>query len=159
MTVMGCGGTGKSVLINTLVTCIRTIFQDNNSVFVTAPTGAAAYNVGGTTIHKEFKIGIKGNTTGNDLTNLAKQELMQKLLKAIAIFFDERSMISQIVIGTAEINVRETVHNGGHDTEDWGGIPVVVAFGDDYQLPPPATLGAIDSLFNQRKNKISQNGA
>ena len=47
MTVMGCGGTGKSVLINTLVTCIRTIFQDNNSVFVTAPTGAAAYNVGG----------------------------------------------------------------------------------------------------------------
>jgi hypothetical protein len=159
MTVMGCGGTGKSVLINTLVTCIRTIFQDNNSVFVTAPTGAAAYNVGGTTIHKEFKIGIKGNTTGNDLTNHARQELMQKLLKTIAIFFDERSMISQIVIGTAENNVRETAHNGGHDTEDWGGIPVVVAFGDDYQLPPPATLGAIDSLFNQGKNKVSQNGA
>ena len=68
-------------------------------------------------------------------------------------------MISQIVIGTAENNVRETAHNGGHDTEDWGGIPVVVAFGDDYQLPPPATLGAIDSLFNQGKNKVSQNGA
>jgi len=63
MTVLGCGGTGKSVLINTLVTCIRTIFKDNNSVFVTAPTGAAAYNVGGTTIHKEFKIGVKQNQT------------------------------------------------------------------------------------------------
>jgi len=63
MTVMGCGGTGKSVLINTLVSCIRTIFQDNNSVFVTAPTGAASYNVGGTTIHKEYKIDINNNAT------------------------------------------------------------------------------------------------
>jgi len=45
MTIMGCGGTGKSVLINTLVACIRKIFNDNNTVFVTAPTGAAAYNV------------------------------------------------------------------------------------------------------------------
>ena len=158
MTVMGCGGTGKSVLINTLVSCIRTIFQDNNSVFVTAPTGAAAYNVGGTTIHKEYKIGINNNATNEELSNYAKQELMNKLLKAIALFFDERSMIAQLVIGTAEINVRETAHNGGHDTEDWGGIPVVALFGDDYQLPPP-TLGAIDSLINQGKSKMSQNGA
>ena len=30
MTIMGCGGTGKSVLINTLVTCIRKIFDDND---------------------------------------------------------------------------------------------------------------------------------
>jgi len=59
MTIMGCGGTGKSVLINTLVACIRKIFNDNDTVFVTAPTGAAAYNVGGSTIHREFKINVK----------------------------------------------------------------------------------------------------
>jgi predicted GTPase len=41
MTIMGCGGTGKSELINTLVSCIRKIFKNNNTVFVTAPTGAA----------------------------------------------------------------------------------------------------------------------
>ncbi len=66
MTVLGCGGTGQSVLINTLVTCIRTIFQDNNSVFVTAPTRVAAYNVGGSTIHKEFKVGVKDVPTENN---------------------------------------------------------------------------------------------
>ncbi len=33
-------------------------------------------------------------------------------------------MIGQIVKGTAEINVQETAHNGGDDTEDWGEIPV-----------------------------------
>jgi hypothetical protein len=159
MTVLGCGGTGKSVLINTSVPCIRNIFQHNNSVFVTAPTGAAAYNVGGSTMHKEFKIIIQDTPVHNELSNIAKQELMNKLLKAIALFFDERSMIGQIVIGSAEINVRETAHNGGQDTEDWGGIPVVVAFGVDYQLPPPGCLGATDSLSNQGKTKTSQNGA
>jgi len=41
MTVVGCAGTGKSVLINTVVGYIRKIFQDNNSVIVAAPTGAA----------------------------------------------------------------------------------------------------------------------
>jgi ABC-type cobalamin/Fe3+-siderophores transport system ATPase subunit len=158
MTVIGCGGTGKSVLINTLVTCIRTIFQDNNSVFVSAPTGAAAYNVGGTTIHKEFKVSIKDKPSENNMSDHAKQELMQKLLRTVALFFDERSMISQIVIGTAETNTRETAHGGGHDTEDWGGIPVVVAFGDDYQLPPPV-LGAIHALVNQGGNKMSRHGA
>jgi hypothetical protein len=53
MTVLGCAGSGKSVLINTLVGCIRKMF--NNSVFVTAPTGAAAYNVGGQTTDRELK--------------------------------------------------------------------------------------------------------
>ncbi len=105
--------------------CIRSIFQDNNSVFVTAPTGAAAYNVGGSTIHKEFKIGIQDIATHENMSHNQKEELMNKLLNTIVFFFDERSMISQLVIGRAEKNVRETAHDGGHETEDWGGIPVV----------------------------------
>ncbi len=158
LTVLGAGGTGKSVLINTLVSCIHNIFQDNNSVFVTAPTGAAAFNVGGTTIHKEFKIRVTDITGHDCLGDGAKQQLQDKLQRTIAIIFDERSMISQQVFGTAERNVKETAHNGGHDTEDWGGIPIVILFGDDYQLPPIG-LGAIDSFRNQGKNKTSQNGA
>jgi phage gpG-like protein len=59
MTIMGCAGTGKSVLISTIVACIRKIFQDNNSVIGAAPTGAAAHNVGGQTIHREFKIDVR----------------------------------------------------------------------------------------------------
>lgn len=158
MTVMGCGGTGKSVLINTLVCCIRKVFDDNNSVFVTAPTGAAAYNVGGTTIHKEFKLNYMDTNSDGNLGDNAKQTLIKKLLQTIVILFDERSMIGQITLGDAESNIRKTAHNGGHENEDWGGIPVVVAFGDDYQLPAPA-LGAIESLVNQGKCKSSQNGA
>jgi hypothetical protein len=42
--------------------------------------------------------------------------------------------------------------------EDRGEIPAVVIFGDYYQLPPP-TLGAIDSLLNQGKNRMPQNAS
>jgi hypothetical protein len=37
-------------------------------------------------------------------------------------------MISLRVLGNPEINVRTTTHEGGHENEDWGGIPVVVIF-------------------------------
>jgi GTPase Era involved in 16S rRNA processing len=78
MTIMGCGGTGKSVLINTLVACIRKIFNDNNSAFVTAPAGAAAYNVGGSTMHREFKINVRDIPGYNKLSDNTKKELMKK---------------------------------------------------------------------------------
>jgi hypothetical protein len=156
MTIMGCGGTGKSVLINTLVTCIRKIFDDNDSVFVTAPTGAAAYNVGGSTIHREFKINVRDVPGYSTLSDNTKNELMKNLLQTIALFFDERSMIGLMLLSQTELNIKETVHNGGHDTEDWGGIPVVAIFGNDYQLPPPF-IQALMFLLNRRiKTKLSR---
>jgi hypothetical protein len=52
------------------------------------------------------------------------------------VFIDERSMVSQRKLGSAEMNIRSTAHGGGHDNEDWGGIPVVILFVDDFQLTP-----------------------
>ena len=46
-TINGQGGTGKSVLLNTLVSVIRRFSQSNNVVFAAAPTGTAAFNVNG----------------------------------------------------------------------------------------------------------------
>ena len=86
------------------------------------------------------------------------RRINEKLVRVIAIMFYERSMIGQIIIGRTELNVSETCHNGGHESEDWGGVPVVALFRDDYQLPSPG-LGAFDALFNQGNNKASRNGA
>jgi len=55
------------------------------------------------------------------------------------------------------IQHKETAYNGRHDTEDWGGIPVVALFGDDYQLPPPVFPGAFDAFIQKNRNKIVQN--
>jgi hypothetical protein len=134
------------------------MFKKNDSVLVAAPTGAAAHNIGGQTIHREFKIGIgKGNKWS--ISKKAKEYLHEKLEHTIAVFFDERSMISQRVLGNTEMNIRHTAHGGGHENEDWGGIPVVVLFGDDFQLTPPCEDGAIDAFSNQGHTEETKNGA
>lgn len=52
--ITGDAGTGKSFLINTFIAEQRKL---NKNVIICAPTGVAAINIGGTTIHKTFKIG------------------------------------------------------------------------------------------------------
>ena len=58
MIIRGAAGTGKSVLINTIVTVIRKLFMNNDAVHVMAPTGAAMFNVFGETIHRMLGINI-----------------------------------------------------------------------------------------------------
>ncbi len=55
ITINGPAGTGKTVVINTIVTLIRTLFNDNGVVQVCAPTGTAAFNAGGETLHHFLK--------------------------------------------------------------------------------------------------------
>ena len=55
-------------------------------------------------------------------------------------------MIGLMLLGQTESNIKETAHNGGHDTEDWGGIPVVALLRDDYQLPPSVFPDAFAKL-------------
>lgn len=56
-------GTGKSYLIETLCMHLRHTYKDSNAsggwlVVVLAPTGLAAYNVNGQTIHRFFKLPV-----------------------------------------------------------------------------------------------------
>jgi len=153
MTVCGMAGTGKSRLVNTLVSVIRTMFNNNNTVHVATPTGASAYNVGGRTIHSLFKVGVRD--AERELSERDRNNLGELLDVTIALFFDERSMISQKLFGATEKNISQTAHGCGHSHEEWGGIPIVVIFGDDYQLPS-IEAGAFD-CFNA--NRISKLGA
>jgi ribosome biogenesis GTPase A len=56
MTVCGVAGSGKSTLINTFVSIVRTITQKTDSIYVCGPTGSAAFNAGGETCHRLFNI-------------------------------------------------------------------------------------------------------
>jgi hypothetical protein len=55
--------------------------------------------------------------------------------------------------------LNNSTHGGGHENEDWGGIPIIVLFGDDYQLIPPSDEGAIDSFTSSGNSNITKNGA
>ncbi len=57
-TVMGRGGIGKSFIINTILTLVRKMTRPNNTVFVGAPLGSAAYNLQGSMLHHLLEIGV-----------------------------------------------------------------------------------------------------
>ena len=59
MFISGVGGTGKSFLIEAIKLLVRKIWPSNDlTVAVAAPTGLAAFNVGGLTIHRLFQLPI-----------------------------------------------------------------------------------------------------
>ena len=53
-------------------------------------------------------------------------------------------MISSKVLASAERNTRKCIYRGQNSSEIWGGLPVVLLFGDDYQLMPVNKNGAIN---------------
>ncbi len=55
---MGCGGTGKSYIINTILTIIRNMTRLNGTLLIGAPSGAAAFNVQELTLHHLLGIGV-----------------------------------------------------------------------------------------------------
>ena len=140
-TVMGCGGTGKSYIINTILTIIRQITRSNATLMVGAPSGTAAFNVQGSTLH--HLLGINVARPEDNITQKVQEKLQSQLRNVLCLIIDERSMLSSKVLGAAERNIRKTVYNGQNSQEIWGGIPVVIMLGDDYQLWPVIDEGAI----------------
>ena len=49
---------------------------------------------------------------------------------------DERSLIGSKNLGWMEFMCRYGVEKGKNYNVPWGGLPVVVCFGDDVQIPP-----------------------
>ncbi|MDH2443664.1 DEAD/DEAH box helicase [Amnibacterium sp. CER49] len=120
--VTGRAGTGKSTLLQHLVA------GEKRNVAVCAPTGVAALNVGGQTIHSLFKlpIGLIGPTP------LTQDRQLQRLLGAIEVLIvDEVSMVSADLLDAMDRSLRMARNR----KEPFGGVPVVL-FGDPWQLAP-----------------------
>ena len=152
-TVMGCGGTGKSHIINTIIGMVRQLTDSNNTIQIAAPSGAAAFNVQGSTLHSLLNIGVAHPE--NELSEKRKEQLTEQLQRLLILIIDERSMISSKVLAATERNTRECIYNGQNSTELWGGLPVVLLFGDDYQLMPVNKDGAIHG-YAKRQGKANE---
>ena len=121
--VTGRAGTGKSTLLNYLA--------DNTSkqIVICAPTGVAALNVGGQTIHSLFRLPI-GVIADNDIEQSAQ---LRKLLSTIdTLVIDEVSMVNADLLDAIDRSLRQA---RGRKNEAFGGVQVVL-FGDPYQLAP-----------------------
>lgn len=149
-TVLGEAGTGKSYVINTITTIMRKLTQCNDTVLVAAPSGAAAFNVGGCTLHRSLMIDVDKKTS--ILSDDKKKELQKQLKRLLVFIIDERSMVASNLLASSETHLRKCAFNGYNTSEYWGGVPVVIIFGDDYQLPPVIHEGAITGFANSNGN-------
>lgn len=121
--ITGRAGTGKSTLLQQFRALTR-----KNAV-VLAPTGVAAVNVGGETIHSFF--GFKPDITPDRVKKLGKAK--QKLYKKIdTVVIDEVSMVRADLLDAV---ARFLELNGRAPGKPFGGVQIVL-FGDLYQLPP-----------------------
>ena len=121
--ITGKAGTGKSILLQ--------YFKQNSKkkLVVVAPTGVAALNVGGQTIHSLFRI-PPAFIAKNSLVNPDYKTAM--LLRNIdAVVIDEISMVRADLMDAIDHRLRQARSNN----LPFGGIQVIM-FGDLYQLPP-----------------------
>ncbi|MCF7865260.1 MAG: AAA family ATPase [Candidatus Pacebacteria bacterium] len=122
--ITGRAGTGKSTLLG----YFRSTTKKN--VVVVAPTGVAALNVKGQTIHGFFKFKI--GMTMHDVKKITA-EIDQKMYQKIdMLIIDEISMVRADLFDCIDRFLRL---NGKDIHQPFGGVQIVV-IGDLFQLPP-----------------------
>ena len=131
--VTGRAGTGKS----TLLSLIRRTTRRN--IAVVAPTGVAALNVRGQTLHSFF--GFPGKLLRpRDVRRRKNPYLYQKL---DTLVIDEVSMVRADLLDRVDESLRL---NRDEPDLPFGGVQVVM-FGDLFQLPPVVASDAERALF------------
>ena len=120
--VTGRAGTGKS----TLLRCLRDLVADE--MVIVAPTGLAAVNVGGQTIHSFF--GFPPRLIRPDDIRRSRNGRVMRRLKFLVI--DEVSMVRSDIMWAIDQSLRV---NRGRPREPFGGVRLAM-FGDLHQLPP-----------------------
>ncbi|KAK7573658.1 hypothetical protein V9T40_004699 [Parthenolecanium corni] len=151
--VNGSAGVGKSVLIKALNQSIIRYYNSksdsnpgNLKVLLCAPTGKAAYNIGGITLHSAFVIPI--NQFGGEMTALSdniQNTLYSKLHDVEVVIIDEISMVGSNFFQ----KVNERMCQIFKTKELFGGKSVLL-FGDFYQLPPVGD----NMIFEENKRNV-----
>jgi len=132
--ITGRAGTGKSTLLNHFRQTTE------KKVAVLAPTGVAALNVRGQTIHSFF--GFKPNITPERIRIVRSGDDRNIYRKLDAIVIDEISMVRADLLDCVDRFLRL---NGRRKDRPFGGLQMIF-IGDLYQLPPVAT-GAERQIF------------
>ena len=130
MIIQGKAGSGKSTIIKAMCAKLNRELGPN-SFRLMAPTGAAAVNVGGSTIHSGLHLGIEKEFRKMGDENLTRfQETMEG---CYFIIIDEMSMIGCTLLKKIDLRCREAKPLCSH--LPFGGM-VLFLLGDIKQLPP-----------------------
>ena len=155
--ITGGAGTGKSHLIKTIYASVTKTLNycstklENPKVLLLAPTGVAAINISGTTIHSALAIPVdcKGLQVSK-LSDKKRSALRVELQDLSLIIIDEISMVSNKLLLFIHQRLLDIFGHGSF-MKPFAGISVIVV-GDLYQLPPvfqkPVYADYYDELYN-----------
>ena len=127
--VSGTAGTGKSYLIH----CLRLLLQ--RQLVVAAPTGVAAFNIEGHTLHSLLSLPTRGEF--KDLEGERLTKLQQSFSEVKYIIIDEMSMVGRKILGQVDRRLRQAFP---HHAQEVFGACSCLLFGDFGQLPPVMDL-------------------
>ena len=129
MIVSSTAGTGKSYLIH----CLRLLLQ--RQLLVAAPTGVAAFNIDGQTLHSLLSLPTRGEF--KDLEGERLTKLQQAFSEVKYLIIDEMSMVGRKIFGQVDRRLCQAFPH--HSQEVFGGCSCLL-FGDFGQLPPVMDL-------------------
>ena len=124
--ITGRAGTGKSTLLNHLIAI------DDAPQVVLAPTGVAALNVNGQTIHRFFSYPSSPTPEQVESGALFPRRNISVIRSVRRIIIDEVSMVRADLMDCLEASLRLF---GPEPGQPFGGVQMVFV-GDPYQLPP-----------------------
>lgn len=133
--ITGKAGTGKSTLLRYFISRTKKKFA------ILAPTGVAALNVKGQTIHSFFKFPPKLMLEADIKINYSKASLYQNL---DMIIIDEVSMVSANLMNAIDLALRR---NRQVD-RPFGNVQMVF-MGDMFQLPPVVKSDLVKFYINE----------
>ncbi|KAH0033008.1 hypothetical protein KCU78_g2545, partial [Aureobasidium melanogenum] len=122
----GRAGTGKTILTLAMSDALNAMFDTSNATLRIAPTGKAAKEIRGQTVHAALGISIR-----EEPTDKVTPEIAAKLKEVRLIIIDEKSMISNHFLG----QVNDRLKTICESEKDFGGKSVIFS-GDFFQLPP-----------------------
>lgn len=128
----GKPGVGKSVLINYLNT------HGKKDYDLAAPTGLAALNINGRTLHSIFKIPVSQGIIDPSFNNFPNDDFVKRRIQGIRyLIIDEVSMLRADTFDYLDRCMRFFKDK----TQPFGGAQIIL-IGDFYQLPPVCTRDA-----------------
>ena len=142
-TILGSGGTGKSYIINTLISFARKYTNCDGTIKVVTPSGGAAFNIQDCTLHRLLDLSVGTDILRFPLSN-EKQGLLERKLKWLVIG----------VVDRYERNVRYSIFSRQNIAKSWSGLPVIIMFGNYHQLFPVEKCGSTEGYTMRTMFKI-----
>uniref|UniRef100_A0A914VPN6 ATP-dependent DNA helicase n=1 Tax=Plectus sambesii TaxID=2011161 RepID=A0A914VPN6_9BILA len=148
--ISGLAGTGKSYLIECIADKLTQLFPDCCGVVIGAPTGVAAFNVKGETLHRLLKLPVHHkdeSQTKKKYVSLSRddQTMLMHCYQGLRLFIiDEVSMISNIMLLQIHSRLNE-IFCEPTEPAIFGGINTLF-FGDLLQLNPVKADGVYETV-------------